>query len=411
MGLTRPPLPADRHRHRRRAARLAGCPAPLPRARRRRRQAGQGPRPGPLALAVLWRSTSPGPRSSRWPRTCWPASASWPCPPARCGTRHRSCCATGSSTYPPDSPAGNANAGAGITLAGASAALVWPPYIAAVETHLTAARRSRAHGLINSGTAYGVAVAGPLSLVAGSSWRTAWIVFAVLAVVVTTWCAIVLGPHRPPSEVDDRNSRLWPVARRPGTGLLTTATLLGLVGGCYWTFGVEAATAAAPASSSSGAVFQLVVGLSGITGGAIGSLVARATLPHLLALTALGIGAACLLLTIGPPWLVLLSAALYGAAFIASIGLLVIWNTHVVPEAAATGVATSMFAMGTGLIIGPPLAGTAADTWGIDAVFLACIPLSAAVAVLARDPRSDIGLRTESRSCKQTATDLTEVAG
>ncbi len=276
--------------------------------------------------------------------------------------------------------------GAGVTVAGASAALVWPPYIAAVETHVTAGRRSRAHGLINSGTAYGVAVAGPLSLLAGSSWRTVWIVFAVLAVVVTTWCALVLGPHRPPSEVDGRNSRLWPVARRQGIRLLATATLLGLVGGCYWTFGVEAATAAAPVGSSSGAVFQLVVGLSGATGGAVGALVAHATLPRLLALTALMLGTACLLLTTGAAWLVLLSAVLYGAAFIASLGLLVIWNTRVVPEAPATGLATSMFAMGAGLIAGPTLAGVAADTWGIDAVFLGCIPLSAAVAVLVRDP-------------------------
>ena len=275
---------------------------------------------------------------------------------------------------------------AGITLAGASAALVWPPYIAAVETHLVAGARPRAHGLINSGTAYGVAVAGPLSLLAGSSWRTAWIVFAALAVAVTAWCALVLGPHRPLAEADERGGRLWPVARRQGGRLLATAALLGLVGGCYWTFGVEAATTAAPAGGSSGAVFQLVVGLSGVAGGAVGALLTRATLPRLLALTALALGAACLLLTAGPPWLVLLSAALYVAAFIASIGLLVIWNTQVVPEAAATGVATSMFAMGTGLIVGPPLAGAAAGVWGIDTVFLACVPLCAAVAVLVRRP-------------------------
>jgi predicted MFS family arabinose efflux permease len=283
---------------------------------------------------------------------------------------------------------GAVSLGAGITLAGASAALVWPPYIAAVETHLAVGRRPRAHGLINSGTAYGVAVAGPLSLVAGSSWRTAWIVFAVLAVAATAWCALVLGPHRPPADAGERGARLRSVARRQGTGLLATAALLGLVSGCYWTFGVEVATAAAPVGGSSGAVFQLVVGLSGVAGGAVGALLTRATLPRLLALMALALSAACLLLTTGPAWLVLLSAALYGTAFIASIGLLVIWNTHVVPDAAATGVATSMFAMGIGLIIGPPLAGTAADTWGIDAVFLACSPLCAAVAVLVRDPRS-----------------------
>ncbi|WNV77802.1 MFS transporter [Geodermatophilus sp. DSM 44513] len=283
---------------------------------------------------------------------------------------------------------GPVSLGAGIALAGVSSALVWPPYIAAVQTHLAAGRRPGAHGLINSGTGYGVAVAGPLSLLAGSSWRTVWIVFAVLAAAVTAWCALVLGPHRPLVDTDDASARLWPVAARQGPRLLTTAVLLGLVGGCYWTFGVQAATAAAPVGSSSGAVFQLVVGLSGVAGGAVGALLSRATLPRLLGLAALALGAACLLLTTGRGWLVLPSAAFYGAAFIAAIGLLVIWNTRLVPDAAATGLATAMLAMGAGLVIGPPLAGAAADTWGTDAVFLACVPLSIAVAALSRDPRT-----------------------
>lgn len=94
---------------------------------------------------------------------------------------------------------GAVSLGVGITLAGASAALVWPPYIAAVETHLAVGRRPGAHGLINSGTAYGVAVAGPLSLLAGSSWRTAWIVFAGLAVAVTAFSWRSAPYARPPA--------------------------------------------------------------------------------------------------------------------------------------------------------------------------------------------------------------------
>ena len=291
--------------------------------------------------------------------------------------------------------------GAGITLAGASAAIVWPPYVAAVELHLAADRRPRAHTLINSGTAYGVAVAGPLSLLAGSSWRTAWVVFAALAVAVTAWCALVLGPRPtegrsgagPTGGTGTSGSGLWTVARRQGGLLLVTAVLLGVVSASYWTFGVEAATAAGPLGSASGAVFQLVVGLSGLAGGAVGALLDRVGLPRLLAATTVTIGAACLLLTTGPAWLTLLSAALYGGAFIASLGLLVVWNTRVVPDAAATGLATSMFAMGIGLIGSPPLAGALAAAWGVHWVFLACVPLTAALTVLALRSRPAPGPR------------------
>ena len=56
--------------------------------------------------------------------------------------------------------------------------------------------------------------------------------------------------------------------------------------------------------------------------------------------------------------------------------------------AAATGLATSMIAMGAGLIAGPLLAGAAAKVWGVDAVFLGCLPLTAAFAVLVRSSGS-----------------------
>ncbi len=287
--------------------------------------------------------------------------------------------------------------GLGITLAGASSAVVWPPYVAAVEERLPADRRPRAHALINSGTAYGVAVAGPLSLLAGSSWRVAWVLFAVLALAGTAWAAVVLGPRADGPRTGPGPAPvaggLLPVARRQGGRLLVTALLLGVVSGAYWTFGVEAATAADPLGPASGAAFQLVVGLSGLAGGAVGALLDRLSLPRLLAATTSALGLACVLLTAGPGWLTLLSAAVFGAAFIAALGLLVIWSTRLVPDAAATGLATAMFAMGVGLVASPPLAGALAAAWGVPAVFLACVPLTAALTVLALGARPARGGR------------------
>ena len=86
---TRAPLPVDRHQHE-----------------------GSGRSPGSTpgtASMSMWRTTSnrprtsastagrracgrltwPGPRSSRWPRTCWPASDTWPCPRVSSVTRPR----------------------------------------------------------------------------------------------------------------------------------------------------------------------------------------------------------------------------------------------------------------------------------------------------------------------------------
>ena len=272
--------------------------------------------------------------------------------------------------------------GVGVAVAGASPALVWPPYVDAVEGRLAADRRARGHGVINSGTAYGVAVAGPVSLLATGSWRLAWCAFAAAALLVTVWAVRTL-PHRAHRTGGSTGGGgLVAVAREQGARLLLAAFLAGLVAGCYSTFGVEAATAQAPLGQISGGVFQTLVGVSGVAGGIVGALLDRASLPRLLAVTASTLAASCLLLA-AAPGLVLVSAVLYGAGFIAIIGLLLIWSNTLVPQAPATGITTAMLAMALGLVVGPPLAGVVAGAAGLTTVFVACAPLALAIGLLA----------------------------
>ena len=271
--------------------------------------------------------------------------------------------------------------GVGVVVAGASPALVWPPYVAAVEEHLAADRRARGHGVVNSGTAYGVAVAGPVSLLATGSWRGAWSAFAAVALLVTIWAVRTLprGMHDTGGATGARG--LVAVAREQGGRLLLAAFLAGVVAGSYATFGVEVAAAQEPLGQVSGGVFQTLVGISGVAGGLVGALLARTSLPRLLAATASTLAASCLLLA-AAPGLVLVSAVLYGASFIAVIGLLLIWNNTRVPRAPATGIVTAMAAMSLGLVVGPPLAGVVAGSAGLATVFVACAPLAATIGLL-----------------------------
>ena len=55
-------------------------------------------------------------------------------------------------------------------------------YSDAVDRMVAAQRRERLLGLIPSGTAFGVLVAGPLALVTqGTAWRHAWLILAACA--------------------------------------------------------------------------------------------------------------------------------------------------------------------------------------------------------------------------------------
>ncbi|MGY1680053.1 MFS transporter [Geodermatophilus sp. SYSU D01176] len=283
--------------------------------------------------------------------------------------------------------------GVGVAVAGASPALVWPAYVDAVEEQLPADRRARGHGVINSGTAYGVAVAGPVSLLATGSWRVAWWTFAAAALLATIWAVRTLPQRAPRTHGSTGGGGLVAVAREQGARLLVAAFLAGLVAGCYSTFGVEAATAQAPLGEISGGVFQTLVGVSGVAGGIIGALLERTSLPRLLAVTASTLAASCLLLA-AAPGLVLVSAVLYGASFIAIVGLLLIWNNTLVPRTPATGITTAMLAMALGLVVGPPLAGAVAGAAGLTTVFVACAPPAVTIGVLAlprRRPRTTPG--------------------
>lgn len=49
-------------------------------------------------------------------------------------------------------------------------------------------------------TGYGVALAAPIAIAAGTGWRNAWLSFAVLAVLAAAWAARVLPGRAPLAE-------------------------------------------------------------------------------------------------------------------------------------------------------------------------------------------------------------------
>jgi predicted MFS family arabinose efflux permease len=224
-------------------------------------------------------------------------------------------------------------------------------------------------------------VAGPVSLLATGSWRGAWSAFAAVALVATIWAVRTLPSASHATGGATGAVSLVAVAREQGGRLLLAAFLAGLVAGGYATFGVEVAAAQAPLGEVSGGVFQTLVGISGVAGGLVGALLARTSLPRLLVATASTLAASCLVLA-AAPGLVLVSAVLYGASFIAIIGLLLIWSNALVPRAPASGIVTAMLAMALGLVVGPPLAGVVAGETGLATVFVACAPLAATIGLL-----------------------------
>ncbi|MGP3988757.1 MFS transporter [Streptomyces sp. 3N207] len=286
---------------------------------------------------------------------------------------------------------------AGLVLAGSSSGWAWAPYSDAVDRVVPPALRERVTGAIATGTAFGVAVAGPLALAArGTGWRFAWLVFAVLSLATTLANARVLpsGPHvpRPADAPYARNGTaprgLRRFARRAAVPLFATALLYGLVGAVYWAFAVEAVTSAVGAHSPLSPLFWTVMGLAGTAGVLTGHAIVRHGLRRVQAGLFAGMSCAVALLGLAPGSLpaVLGSAVLYGPCFMAGSGLLAVWSHRVFPEQPSTGFSGTVFFLGLGTLVGPGAVGAVAGAYGLRAGLLLTAVLGA-LALAARPAR------------------------
>jgi predicted MFS family arabinose efflux permease len=263
---------------------------------------------------------------------------------------------------------------AGLLVAGASAGLVFPPFSDVVSGFLARASRARVLAAISSGTGWGVALAVPMALLAGQSWRTAWLLFALVAGLATAWALIVLPPRRRvsgPAEVV-RLKPSWFLCPR-STRLLTGALLVGLASSIYWTFAVEHLQSQGDLSTTQSRLFLAVVGLA-LVGGTVGAdaidrLGARAA----FILAAAAEAASLLLLGLTPdtPPAALTSAFLFGVAYATIVAIAVIWSAKIFAEQPSAGLAAVMVMNAVGLLIGPPALGAVADHTGLTSAFIA----------------------------------------
>jgi predicted MFS family arabinose efflux permease len=273
----------------------------------------------------------------------------------------------------------------GVLVGGASSGLVFPPFSDAVEVLVAPARRARTLAAVSSGTGYGVAIAVPIALVAGSAWRSAWLAFAAISMLVTLWAARVLpsAGTRPTPRDLPRISWRWLVCPRSGP-LLVGGLLLGLAVSVYWTFAVDYLVTEGALLVSTSRLFLALVGAASVLGVLAGDLLRRVSPAGAFsALTAMLAGSLGLLAAAPTSFgAAALSGVLFGASFNLIVAIQSIWTSRVFAERPSAGLAAVMFMLGLGLLIGPPAAGLLAERLGLRAVLLLAAVLAAIVGVL-----------------------------
>src|SRR5829696_6886994 len=256
----------------------------------------------------------------------------------------------------------------GVLVGGASCGLVFPPFSDAIEALV-----ARTLAAISSGTGYGVAIAVPIALVAGSAWRSAWLAFAVVSMLVTLWAARVLptaGTRATPRDLP-RISRRWLVCPR-SRPLLLGALLIGLGSSVYWTFAVDYLVTEGSLPTSTSRLFLILVGSASVLGTLAGDLLRRVSPAVAFRVLTSVLAGSVGLLTVAPASLgpAAFSGVLFGASFSLIVAIQSIWTSWVFAERPSAGLAAVMFMLGLGLLVAPPAAGLLADRLGLGAVLL-----------------------------------------
>lgn len=268
----------------------------------------------------------------------------------------------------------------GVIVAGAAAGLAYPPYAELVDRQVAESKRDGAWSAISSGTGWGVAVAGPIAVVAGDQWRLAWGGFVVLAVLAGVLAVRLAPAHEQRRLVRPQLSWTWFFCPR-SRPLLCSAVVVGVTSSVWWAFGVDAMRSGGVDATSARVVYaacgvaSVLASFSGAAYDRLGLRTGYLITCGLLAGSLAVFGMATDLVSAA-----LLGAVAFGVFYCAIIAAQGIWSSRVFSDHPAAGLAAVNTALTVGTLIGPTFAGLALEQLGYQRTFV-CAALLTVVAM------------------------------
>ncbi len=263
---------------------------------------------------------------------------------------------------------------AAVLFAGMSTGLASPPMADAVTRLIPEAGQPRANTVINSGSSIGVAVTGPFVLLLAGEWRLAYLVFALSAAIVTLWVAMRVPGRLPRGVTTDRPSTTCAARhqRRPrAVPVLLAAAGMGFASAIYWTFAGDVIVARGNHAPHVAGLAWAVIGVTGIGGAFAGDLVRRFGIDIVHRATLGVLAGAIMMLALVPASMgaVLISAAVFGPAYVMLTGVYLVWGVRVYPDRPAIGLGLPFLMIALGQAAGAPVAGALIGASGYPAAF------------------------------------------
>ena len=249
-----------------------------------------------------------------------------------------------------------------VIVAGSSAGLASPPLAAAVAAKVDSARQDTTNTAINAGTSAGVALSGPVAILAGAGWRVAFACFAgaAAAMALATLATLSGTSTRVEAANDDVSGTGALPAFSPDLArLVAAACLTGVASTVVWTYGAELTAHNLGWDASETGVLWIVMGCAGLAGAASGWLIGRAGLNavHLGFHVALALALVAVGHSHGGAGPTLTGGAVFGAAYLVLTGVYLVWGIAALPGRPAAGVMVAFLALAIGQALGASVFG------------------------------------------------------
>ncbi|WP_104181920.1 MFS transporter [Arthrobacter sp. B0490] len=279
----------------------------------------------------------------------------------------------------------------GVLLAGTGAGFASPAMVELVRRNADPSAQGRLQSVVNSGTGFGVVLAGALSLVLGEAWRLAWVLVAVLATASMLAVLRLDRSDRPGTRPAGRRTAPSLVARSSFHGLarpLIGALVFGSGSAAVWVYGRATLEEAGGMSVGLSAGAWIALGVGGAGAAAVSRRLANHSVPVSWSLSTVVTAAATALIGTAPGSLALAytAAALFGLAYTAATSVLILWASAVAEDSAA-GTSLLFIALVLGQAAGASLTGilleNASTAVGFTVAALACAAGALAVPMTA----------------------------
>lgn len=277
--------------------------------------------------------------------------------------------------------------GAGVFACGICTGLMMPALSAGAGAAVHPSLQGRVNAVMNAGTSAGVAFSVPAVLLLADAWRAAYLSFAVLAAIglVAAWWQVpassLAGSHGPTDAPPIAPARRGALAR-----LTLFGFGMGMVSAAYWVFAPDLAVTRGGMAAGETGLLWLAVGLVGLGGGLAGDMIDRhgAAATQGVALVVMSAALALLAAAPGQLPLALLSAGLFGLAYMTLTAVYLITGIVLLPARPSLGPVLPFLSIAVGQAVGSPLVGLVVERFGYTPAFLALAAVGVGVALGSR---------------------------